>query len=243
MDFARLIQLQEIDKKLSQLRSSLGELPDEVDYLKTKVENFNREHENLKNETDTCAKTKLKIEGQIALLNEKLKKYQEQFYSVTTNKEYDAISAEIESTKVEISNHETQFLELLEKEEKLTQKIEVLQSQVNLAKKELAEKDAELQSKLAQNEEKSQALQNERKNTLTHINRPLLSTYERIRKARRGKALAEVKNYTCEECFATIPAQTVVEIRKGNRVILCESCGRILVTTNNVKEPQNSVAA
>jgi len=85
---------------------------------------------------------------------------------------------------------------------------------------------------------------NQRKKIIEKINRPLLSNYERIRKGRNGTALAEVKNYTCSECFATIPAQTVVEVRKMNHLIPCESCGRILVyTNNNVAEPQELVAA
>ena len=56
-----------------------------------------------------------------------------------------------------------------------------------------------------------------------------MNNYNRIRNGKNGIALSEVTSYTCGECFATIPAQTAVEVRMKSRIILCEVCGRILV--------------
>ena len=90
-----------------------------------------------------------------------------------------------------------------------------------------------LNDKLKENKHETLRLQIEREGCLKSIEKPLLSIYDRIRKRHSGIALAEVKDYACGECFAQIPVQTVVEIRKMDHIIHCETCGRILVSTNN----------
>ena len=63
------------------------------------------------------------------------------------------------------------------------------------------------------------------------IDERLLSAYERIRRnVRNGLAVVTVKRDACGGCFNRIPPQRQVEIRQGKKIIICEYCGRILVT-------------
>ena len=234
MDLALLVKLQNVDKKIMELESSIGDLPKQVEDLKTMLDALENEKSHDNEQLAQCNQTKVKLEGNIELLNDKLKKYQEQVYSVTTNKEYDAISAEIEVKENEIEKDETNVLELLEAEENLIKKIKQIEEQLEQIKSELEEKEEILSIKRKENEQELNYLLEVRESFISQIKKPIYSNYERIRKVRKGMAVAEVRNYTCDGCFATIPAQTVVEIRKMNNIIHCETCGRILVITNNV---------
>jgi hypothetical protein len=233
MDLSPLIELQNIDYKIMDLESGIGDLPEQVNSLSEKVNNLEQEIYKINDKIDECKKDKIRIENETKSLYEKLRKYQEQVYSVSTNKEYDAISTEIENTETAIETNETSILELLESEDNLNkQKIEI-ESNYQKEKAELSDKNHLLEEKKKQSEDRLNALKTERETVTQKISRPILASYERIRKGRNGVALSQIRNYTCGECFATIPAQMVVEVRQMNSIKLCETCGRILISTNS----------
>ncbi len=230
------MRLQEIDKRLMELESLTGDLPDQIEDLNIMLANLKENLSINRGDLESVRKLNRTIEQDLQYLSEKLKKYQEQLYSVKTNKEYDAITAEIETLEKQIEELELIGVESLEKEEQLTAEIDRLDIQSSELEKHLGEKKYELQEKLKQTNTEQNMLRNERDNLTPTVDRRFLATYERIRKGRDGVALAEVSNYTCNACNATIPAQTVVEVRKMDKIITCEVCGRILMSLNNQVE-------
>ena len=233
MELAFLIKLQNVDKNIMKLESSIGDLPKQVENLKLKIASIKNDLNKYNDELSQCFEKKRKLEGNIELFKMKSKKYQEQMYLVTTNKEYDAISAEIDIKEKEIEESETNILELLEKEETLGKQIQNFEEQLTNNQSEFDDNTNILAEKIKKNEQELNKLSAERKSFVEKIKKPLYYNYERIRKGSNGIAIAEIINYTCHECFATIPAQTVVEVRKMNSIILCETCGRILICANN----------
>jgi len=233
MDLALLIDLQNIDNEIKKLESSLGDLPIQVEQLSSKLASFKDELSQKDDQLKKCSEDKRKLEGKIELLAQKLKKYREQVYSVTTNKEYDAISAEIEITEKLIEEDETNMLQLLEQEDELTKSIKHIEDLQSRLKVEFENKLELLNQKTEENKHELSTLLEQRRTFVAKIAKPIYSNYERIRKRHNGMALAAIKNYTCAGCFATIPAQTVVEVRKMDNLIHCETCGRILINMNN----------
>lgn len=243
MDLFKLMRLQEIDKRLMELESLKGDLPDQIEELSNRLSSLKENLSIDRQDLETVKKQSRTIEQDIQYLSEKLKKYQEQIYSVKTNKEYDAITAEIETLEKQLEERELKGVESLEKEDNLTAEIDLLAIQSSELEKRLDEKKYELQEKLIQTHTEQNKLKNERDELTLTVDRRFLATYERIRKGRDGIALAEVSNYTCNACNATIPAQTVVEIRKMDRIITCEVCGRILMSHNNQVEKSLAINA
>ena len=234
MDLLKLVKLQEIDKRIMELESLKGDIPEQVESLKDKLSIIQENLSTSSNELETAKKLHRQTEMESKLLTDKLNKYKEQLYSVRTNKEYDAITSEIENLEKKIDELELQGVIALENEEKFGAEVaqhEGKQSEVSLL---LTKKEFELQEKLNETATEQQLLDNERKEVIADIDRRLLSNYSRISRGRHGIAIAEIKNYVCDACSATIPAQTVVEARKMERLIFCETCGRILIAKNNV---------
>lgn len=229
MDFKKLAHIQSLDKRLMELDALRGDLPEKVEILKQQLSelenNMTHHNENL----IEAKKTILSNKNDHEQLNSKIAKYQEQIYSVKTNKEYDAITTEIELIENKLNENELNGVELLEKEEQLIGQIEALGKKIAELKDKLSANETELNQKLEQTRSEEQQLQQQRELISKSLDRRLYYQYERIRKGKNGIALSEVFNYTCSGCYATIPAQTVVELRKQNQFILCESCGRILI--------------
>jgi predicted nucleic acid-binding Zn-ribbon protein len=120
----RLVALQKVDQKLRELESLRGDLPHQVEILKQDVSKANSELQNQKDQLVDFHKEKDALELEIEELESHLKKYQEQLYRVKNNREYDAVSMEIENVKEQISNKQTRVIELITLEEEMEKTIE-----------------------------------------------------------------------------------------------------------------------
>jgi hypothetical protein len=236
MDLLKLVKLQEIDKRIMELESLKGDIPEQVESLRDKLSIIQHNLAVSTNEFETAKKLNRSTEMEIKLLTDRLNKYKEQLYSVRTNKEYDAITSEIENLENKIDTAELQGVVALENEEKFGSEVVQHESQQSEVRQILIKKEFELQEKLNESATEQQILNSQRQELVLDIDRRLLSNYDRISRGRHGVALAEINHYVCNACYATIPAQTVVEVRKMERLIYCETCGRILIVLNNVTE-------
>lgn len=232
----RLMELQEVDSKLSQLESLRGDLPHQVSRLNVEYENTKKALENREAQLLAHQKERSTTELEIRALEERQKKYQSQLYEVTNNKEYDAVTHEIEAVKTEIESKESRVLELMDLESETTETIEAAREAIGELDERLNQNRLELQGRLAKTEKEEIALQDKRDKILREITPRIFSSYERIRKAKSGFAVTPVIRNACGGCFTSLPPQRVLEIRKMDRLHLCEVCGRILVWDEKVSE-------
>ncbi|MFQ5486627.1 MAG: zinc ribbon domain-containing protein, partial [Desulfobacterales bacterium] len=172
-------------------------------------------------------------EGEVDLLKENLEKFQNQLYSVTTNRQYDAITMQIENVNEKISEGDKNKKEFEKKEQELTEKTQQLQDKIEILEQNLQVKERELHEKIKSTEDEFQLYQQKRLELASQIKKPVLYQYERIRKVKGATTVVEINKYACGGCFSAIPPQKAVEVRHMNQLILCESCGRIMVYTND----------
>ncbi len=225
-----LIELQKVDSRLRELKALQGDLPKKLEALKKQINEKTALLSEKETALESAKKTKHSAELEIQSLREKDKKYRDQLFKVTTNREYDAIQAEIDATAASIDEQETLFLEASEKEETLTAEIEQLKNEIQEAEKETAGVEEELQEKMNLTRREETELQRRREELVHDLDVPIYRTYERIRKGKPdGLAVVPVINGACGGCRQAIPPQKILEIRRMNQIIICEGCGRILV--------------
>jgi predicted nucleic acid-binding Zn-ribbon protein len=82
----------------------------------------------------------------------------------------------------------------------------------------------------------------ERQKVVARIDKADLIAYERIRKAKKGKAVVPVKRGACGGCFNRVPPQKLLELRLNNMLYTCERCGRIVVS-DEISEASPKVAS
>jgi len=227
-----LLDLQEIDEQL-------GELDRSKVYLPEIIENINSEMRKLEKELDenqnkyTEAQIQLKqIELDIEADKESLGKYQNQMKVIKTNKEYDALVAEIDSIKQKISDNEDETLRLMGVVDESSENIEELKVKLEEAKKNNQTHLENLRSELNSLESKIKDKKQLRQQLTKSLDRKALTVYERIRKGKGGMAVVPLRKKACGGCFKQIPPQMVQQIRRGDRIYTCDSCGRILIWVN-----------
>jgi predicted nucleic acid-binding Zn-ribbon protein len=225
-----LFELQQIDSKIDKIRTVRGELPlevrdleDIVAGLETRVNNLTEE---LKNLEDGITEKKNVMKDAAALI----KKYEAQQGKVRNNREYDAITKEIEFQNLEIQLAEKRIKEFKANIISKKEIIETSEAELKDRQKDLKLKQKELDEIVAETEKEEDSLLKKSKNSEGMIEERLLNAYKRIRgNVMNGLGVVTVERDACGGCFNKIPPQRQLDIRTHKKVIVCEHCGRILV--------------
>jgi predicted nucleic acid-binding Zn-ribbon protein len=151
-----------------------------------------------------------------------------QQHQVKTNEAYTALLHEIDQARARISDAETAILEAMDVIESARSRLDRARTDAKAADDRIA-----LQQRAIEEREKSldQTLGNlhrERAALADGVDAPLLERYAKIA-SRRQPAVAIVSRETCMGCRVSLPPQLMLEMRKGERLITCGSCQRILV--------------
>jgi predicted nucleic acid-binding Zn-ribbon protein len=223
-----LMRLQTIDSQLDEIRRVRGDLPEEVRDLEDEIAGYevrvNKFDEEIQTINDTITARKQAIKDSENLI----RKYEDQQSNVRNNREYDAITKEIELQRLEIQISEKKIKEGYYQIEQKNNEIAGTKQKLEERRKDLESKNNELQVIVSESEEEERALLNDREEALKTIEDRLLTAYSRIRKnVRNGLAVVTVKRDACGGCFNTVPPQRQSDISSHKKVIVCEHCGRI----------------
>lgn len=232
-----LYELQKIDSQIDEINKVKGELPlevqdleDELAGLKTRIDNINAEIDEL----NTLTKQRKREVDQAKIL---IGNYKEQQNNVRNNREFDAITKEIEYQELEIELAEKRLKEYAAGVKVKKAQLEEAEEVMNGRAVDLTAKKSELQSIEAETTPQIEKFEAQSATVKAKIDERLLAAYERIRRnVRNGLAVVTVRRDACGGCYNRIPPQRQVEIRQGKKVIICEYCGRILVADAEAEE-------
>lgn len=240
-DLKTLVELQEVDGQLWALEKAKGDLPRRVFDLKSQLDQLSGLRRQKGEALATTQSQRRSAENALQMTRERKKKYDEQLYAVKNNKEYDAVTTEIETAIAEIDQTETRILEAIEQEDELKkevaeqdERIKVLQGEFEAQQAILSEREKETRSMV-------ETLQKQREGLVMKLRKPILGAYQRILHGKDGLAVVQVIRGSCSGCLTRIPPQRVMEIREMNQIRYCESCGRILIWDNSEEETPNKI--
>jgi len=225
-----LYELQKIDSKIDEINKVKGELPlevqdleDEMAGMKTRIEHINAEIEEL----NTLSKQRKREVDQAKIM---IGNYKEQQNNVRNNREFDAITKEIEYQELEIELAEKRLKEYAAGVKVKKAQLEEAEALSKERTADLGAKKAELEGIEAETAPLVAEYSVQADGVKEKIDERLLAAYERIRRnVRNGLAVVTVKRDACGGGFNRIPPQRQVDIRQGKKIIICEYCGRILV--------------
>ncbi len=234
-----LYKLQVIDSKIDDLRRLRGDIPLKVKDLKDDVVGLTTRQENLESEIETLKQQISDKKNIIKEAKKKLKKYAEQQDKVRNNREYEALSKQIEFEELEIQLSDKRIKEYTKdieiKKEQLNESLSLIKDKNS----ELEQAEGELESVIEETETDEEALKTYRTGIEDTIEKRLLNAYIRIRKGvRNGLAVVAIERESCGGCFNRIPPQRQIDVESHKKIIVCEFCGRILID-DEIKENVN----
>lgn len=225
-----LWSLQAIHSKIDKIRQVRGELPIEVADLEDEIAGLETRLEKIRVELDDLEDSIVKRKNMIKDSQAAIKKYEGQLNEVKNNREYDAISKEIEIQGLEIQVCEKRIKEAEFEIKNKTESYDKAQENLEFAKTELEGKKQELDTISAETQIEEETLLKKAEKAAENNEERLLKVYNKLRGSyRNGLAVVSIDRDSCSGCHNKIPPQLQSEIRQRKKLIICEHCGRILV--------------
>ncbi len=225
-----LYELQKIDSQIDEINKVKGELPLEVEDLEDTVEGLKTRLDNINREIEELASLTRQRQREIEEANTLITRYKEQQKSIRNNREFESLEKEIEYQMLEITLAEKHLKTYAQTIKVKKGAVETTETELNERQADLDVKRQELNSIESETADEVKALAAKAEVAKAKIDERLLAAYGRIRsKMRNGLAVVTVKRDACSGCFNRIPPQRQADIRLGKKLIVCEYCGRILV--------------
>jgi predicted nucleic acid-binding Zn-ribbon protein len=226
-----LYELQKVDSAIDEINKVKGELPLEVEELEDELAGLNTRIENINAEIEELNSLTRQRKREVDQAKIMIANYKEQQNNVRNNREFDAITKEIEYQELEIELAEKRLKEYsagIKSKKAVIEQTNAILEERNIdykAKKE------ELDSIEAETAQQIADLVAKAEKAKEPIDERLLVAYNRIRSNfHNGLAVVTITRDACSGCFNRIPPQRQVDIRQGKKLIVCEYCGRILVS-------------
>jgi len=223
-----LIHLQGCDNRINRLESLKKDFPVQIKKLEDDLNASKATFQADSDRLDSLKKERRKIELLVQELEGKAEKSKVKLSSVKSNKEYTAALKEIEDFDKERSTVEDNILRFMEDIETAEKKCtENKKAQENI-QKTFEQDKKEIEKRLEELNNESDLLEQQRNELLAGVDKELLGKYEFLKSKKGGIAIGSVIGGVCQLCHLNLPPQAFNEIMRGNSLMNCPNCHRIV---------------
>ncbi|HTG58838.1 MAG TPA: hypothetical protein VMG63_05440, partial [Terriglobia bacterium] len=199
-DLKTAIELQQVDQRVAELTSQIEALPSQIQNLQAQLHDFIHAHEERKHRLGANQKERRDLDAEIQSIQTKISRHKDQLYQVKTNEQFKAMKHEIGVEEENIRKIEDQILEKMMEAEQLEKLVKDAASRLDGEKARVAAAIQQLESERQADIEEQDELQTRREELSHALSDAVRELYERVRGARRGVAVAEVRDGCCTAC-------------------------------------------
>lgn len=203
-----LSEIEALEGRLQQVRDSVTAKTAEIESAESERQTC---EENLATETANISRSEANLKG------------------ITTQKEYQAVNKEIAAAKKLIVELEEQILQKISTIEGLKAELAAMETDLAALEENLGLQETEIKARIAQEEAAVAADAEARAERIKSIPPGMFKRYEKLREVRRGIAVVEARAGGCMGCNMQLPPQMYNNLHRGEELITCPHCQRILV--------------
>jgi uncharacterized protein len=227
-DIQHAIRLQLLDDRVSTLTKEISALPKHIADIEKKLEGHQRRLEHDKAALLANQKERKRLEGEVQSHDQKISKLKSQMMEAKNNDQYRAFQKEIEFAGQEIRKAEDRILELMGEAEPLDKNVKAAETSLATEKTHVESEKAGARERTSADKKEIDTLSTERKAIVAQMTPSVASNYDRIRKGRAGVGITEAVAGRCGRCKIVLRPQFYQDLKKGETIMTCESCGRML---------------
>ncbi|NNF07467.1 MAG: hypothetical protein HKN21_11955 [Candidatus Eisenbacteria bacterium] len=226
----QLQQLQTIDQAIKAYEMALAELPRRLEKAQSEEAVVKAQVDEAKAKVNAIQKARKELEQEIEQVGAQILKFQTQKTSVKTNDEFHAINAQIKHQEDRRSELEDQVLSSYDDEEVEDTKLKQIEIKFGEIKKTTEKRHQEMKERSAKDEASLKDLASQREALIPSIDAKTLARYEALKGNKsNGSAVVSTIGVSCGGCHSALPPQVVNSVKKRDKLIACEFCGRFLV--------------
>lgn len=241
-DLALALRLQALDRKIATLETEIATLPKHIAEIEKKLESHKRRLEADQAALIANQRDRKKLEGDINVHEAKVSKLRDQMLGAKTNEQYKAFQNEIAYAEGEVRKAEDRILDLMEQSEPLDKNVKEAEAALKVEQQQVEQEKKRAREQTASDQSQLSITQSDRKVIVSEMESRFYNEYERIRKKTRNTPIADATDGRCSACQISLRPQFFQDLRRGDKIMFCESCGRIL-TYNPVIDVASDIPA
>jgi uncharacterized protein len=227
-DLQRLARLHQLELDIDVRRQTIAALPDRLRECDARVSAAESALASARGHGAANLATRRALEKDLAVVQARLSKYKDQLMEVKTNREYVAMQHEIAAAQSEVGALEDRLLELMVTSDELSATIKAAEMHLVEETRKADEERRARTAETARLEDEVRALTRETEAVEREVSAQAIALYRRVAERRRGSVMAAVRDGHCSACNVRLRPSRLQEVLRGDELIQCDSCSRIL---------------
>ena len=223
-----LIELQKFDLRIFEIQDQRQKIPELIKTAQALSLELTHRLKSVKVASEALNKEHRSSEQELAVQEEHIHKIRGRLNELKTNKEYQAHLLEIELARKKKDYLEEGVLTVLERVEQNEKESKELEQGLREAEQIFQREKDQLESQANALTQELAELERQHQELARLMDAKLLSRYSKLKSTRKGFAVAQVQNGTCSGCRLQIPPQLIAEVKRGDELLNCSYCHRIL---------------
>jgi hypothetical protein len=238
-ELAQLIALQKTDTNIRRLQTEIESIPERRAEIEKEFDQRAFEIRGLEQQRDAAFHERARVEKEIFEQKQRAERAERNLMAAKKPDEYTAAIREADAARKQISAFETQVLEQMEAFENAEKELKERAPEVEKLREDMQARFVQFDEQVARQQKELAEARAERERLVKELPKAMSALYNRISaRIRDGIAVAEARNGACTACYMALRPQIMADVRRGNEVITCDNCNRILYyEPNNVAQP------
>lgn len=224
----QLVVLQKVDSEMITLERILDNAPKQLQELREKQAYLKQQQDVIQEKIDVLVEQKSRIESEIENDSQKVKKSKNKLMLVENTKEYHAMMREMDNMEKMNRMREEERSNLLADLSDLEGRKEALQKDIDHLSENIAAQQSTLDQEMAEKRQRLEVLAKEKAKASEAVPAPILTRYNFIRDRIPNPVIVPVSEAVCQGCFVVVPPQTYIDLQKGEQILSCPNCLRII---------------
>ncbi len=223
-----LIGLQKCDTRIMDINKKRELGPLKIKELKDALTLVEEELEKEISQCDAYYRERGQVEQTLEDLEHRIEKSNIKLSNIKSNKEYGAALKEIEDLQKEKSLSEDRVLEIMEKIDTLEARRADIEAKKKDTRKNFEKGQGEIQDELEALNRDLKICEEEQSSLYAKTDDALLKRYDYLKEHKGGVAISLVINGICQTCHMAMPPQKFNELMRGDEIMSCPHCQRII---------------
>ncbi len=234
----QLVELQKVDDAIFAVKKELKQAPKELNDLEQRFAAAEEQRNKVLDKLTHIQEQQKRLSLEIDDDSVRIKKSKSKLMQVGNTREYHAMMREMDSMEKLNRTREEEKVALLEELQLQNDTLAEIDRTYSALKAELEVKREGLQERLDKATAKLAELEQSRANTGSEVPQPVFMRYEFIRRRLEHPVIVPVEEGVCSGCHIAIPPQAFIELQRGQQILSCPNCQRLIYWCEHFKAPE-----